>query len=563
MFRLPVTLWLMILGSLFGRIVLTSGVLVAVIAFTAAIKPLADGKLDAGDALKFIVLAIPPMLAYALPFAGGFCTTLVYHRLQADNEWTAARAGGISYRALLAPALVAGLVLSGALVLLNEQVIPRFLRGMQELVTTDAARFMTSSISKGRAVEFGGFSIYADRAERLEPPPDSGASDQLVLLKMAAVRTDASGTIVGDVTASRAVVWLFPGERLAAQTPEERAAAASKNARTSALTYLYFQLENADGNWPGAPVARADDIAFVHAVPGAFEDDPKFLTHTELRALKDQPEQMNWIEAARRDLAFRLAEPLMLNRLATSLRSQGRAELQEGKGRRLVIEAGGLAPEGERFVLVPTKPGAPVVVHVLAEGSAPARWSAQHAWLSTDFGPDQVARRLGLRLELENFRSSPGDADAGSEIAHRVRSGLSLQPDPASEILRLSSTELVTRAQDASASASVRDSASRLEREIQDLRREITSKQHERAALALSCFVMVVTGAVAAIRLAGRLPLTVYLWSFFPALGSLITISSGQQIVHESGTPGLLLLWGGVGALAVYTLAMYSRVARR
>jgi hypothetical protein len=54
----------------------------------------------------------------------------------------------------------------------------------------------------------------------------------------------------------------------------------------------------------------------------------------------------------------------------------------------------------------------------------------------------------------------------------------------------------------------------------------------------------------------------VYLWSFFPALASVITISAGQGLTHQAGPPGLLLLWGGVAALALVVWREYRLLVR-
>ena len=113
--RLPYTLWLYVLGDLWKLVALTTGVLVTVIAFAAAVKPLADGKLGPEDTLTFMLMAMVPMLQYALPFAACFGATLAYHRLATDNELTAVHAGGVSHRAMLVPAVLSGLVLAGLL----------------------------------------------------------------------------------------------------------------------------------------------------------------------------------------------------------------------------------------------------------------------------------------------------------------------------------------------------------------------------------------------------------------------------------------------------------------
>jgi len=101
-----------------------------------------------------------------------------------------------------------------------------------------------------------------------------------------------------------------------------------------------------------------------------------------------------------------------------------------------------------------------------------------------------------------------------------------------------------------------------LRERIDDLLREVLSKRHERNAMAVACLVMVVLGAVMAMRLRESLPLTIYLWAFFPALGAVLTVSAGQQLTHEHGVPGLFLLWGGIAALGAYTLVELSRLSR-
>jgi lipopolysaccharide export LptBFGC system permease protein LptF len=101
-----------------------------------------------------------------------------------------------------------------------------------------------------------------------------------------------------------------------------------------------------------------------------------------------------------------------------------------------------------------------------------------------------------------------------------------------------------------------------LRNRIDDLMREILSKRHERVAMSVACLVMVVLGAVMALRLRDSLPLTIYLWAFFPALGAVLTVSAGQQLTHDHGVPGLFLLWGGIAALGAYTLVELSRLSR-
>ena len=100
---MPWLLWRYILVELLRTILFTTVVLVAVIAFGATIKPLADDNLlTIGQTIKYQLLVTVPMLQFALPFAAGFGATLVLHRLAIDNEIQAMAVSGLSYPRILA-----------------------------------------------------------------------------------------------------------------------------------------------------------------------------------------------------------------------------------------------------------------------------------------------------------------------------------------------------------------------------------------------------------------------------------------------------------------------------
>jgi hypothetical protein len=54
----------------------------------------------------------------------------------------------------------------------------------------------------------------------------------------------------------------------------------------------------------------------------------------------------------------------------------------------------------------------------------------------------------------------------------------------------------------------------------------------------------------------------VYLWTFFPAIASMVTISGGQQVTSAQGAPGLILMWSGVAGLGLYSLIVFRILAK-
>lgn len=572
--RPPVILWRHISGDLWRLLILTVAVLVTVIAFAAAVKPLADGKLGPAEAIKFMVLAIPPMLAYALPFSAGFAATLAYHRLAQDNELLAAHSGGIGHRSLLAPALVAGCVLFVALASLNEYVIPRFLRSMERLIAQDLTKLMVNSFERGQAVTTDNLMVFADKVvqpnqELRDRLRGQGITDALELHGVVFVELDGEGRVRHEAVVRRAEVYVAPIteeggaiRRMISILPIDGAGRKQDE--------QFFSFE------------RIDPI--VMELPNAFSDDPKFLTWGELRALRDHPDRMDFIQVRTHDLAHHLAERATTTTIDADLRNTGQVKLRTADGESMLVRGAGIRWNGseQRWRILPDSATGSVEIEwwrAGADGSPGGggitRIVPRVARFRTDLGgADRASRELTLRLEVFDARVGSSVTDVGDDpsggggslLETWEKRGLSLAYDPLPELLERDAFELLELAgpsvdretPDQLLVPPTRD----LRRELGKLQREITSKQHERWALASACLIMVVTGAVTAIRLRTSPALPVYLWSFFPALAAVITVVGGQQLVHDSGVVGLFLLWGGVAGLAAYTLLTYRGIRK-
>lgn len=572
--RLPLTIWWLCLRESWRLILLTTAVVVTVIAFAIAVPPLADGKLDPTLVPKFMLFAMVPMLAYALPFAAGFGATLATHRMVEDNEILAAHAGGIGHRTLLAPALATGIVLAGTLSLLNEQVIPRFLRQMESLITRDAARSIVRSVESGQALRFNDAVIYAEQALALGPDPDQTASprayERILLTGVAALELGADPPegedtlpINAEVTTNRAEVWLYAADQLDESEGE---------ARPGTLAVIRLDATVARR---GADVPLVRSAGFTLQpifIPGTFDSDPKYLTSSELRRVHDEPEMIRFVDGSRRDLAYNLAFEDIFSAIDQDLREIGRAELTDQQGRRLILEAGGLERRGEGWRI--TRDGRDIRLTVIpgpeSVTSEPVRHTARRALLTGEviYEGHNHAQALELDLTLEDVAT---EVDAAGQTTGRREAlafpGVAPGLDIVADYLAMTSAQLMD---EVNGRAEIGDPSAerlafwveRLDTRIGELRREVFSKQHERLAMSAACLVMVLTGSVVALRLKDRQPLQVYLWSFFPALGCLVTISSGQQLVHEYGLPGLAVLWGGVLGLLLYALATFLVVRR-
>lgn len=584
----PSTLWRFICLELLRLLVITAGVLVTVIAFAITIKPLADGQIGPLDAAIFMGLAAVPMLQYALPFAAGFAATLVYHRLSQDNELSAAHAGGISHRAMLAPALLAGLLLGGAVLALSDQAMPRMLRGMSQLVAGSAHRLIASHVQRGQAIDLeGGRALWADNFIEL-PPDDSGATHRFRLAGVVATLRErprgpeaqgpgeaAQGP--STITATSADVWLL----------EDRA---RPGERGQSVTRVVLRLSDfvVEGR---AARGQGENSVLVYRVPSPFRDDPKYFTFAEMARAMAHPERMiGHLDQQRRSLAALVAEREAVEGLRRSLGTAGGVRLTDGDGRevRLIASELGAQREAEGFPL----PGG--VVAIVEPGTSRAlRLSSRRAWLAQAQALEEVIDPLApasprslLRLRMETVTSTPlsgadADADAGAPgpggadgpgveapggggvLREYTITGLTLPGDPLPGLLAKSADELVGGVGGSSgAGEAIVAARDRLAADLADARRETRSKFHERVAAAISAAAAVLLGAVMGCRLRDSLPLAVYLWSFLPALGAVLTISAGQRLTHNAGPVGLLVLYAGVLGVAALAFLEFRKLAR-
>lgn len=612
--RLPWTVWLYLSWDLWRLVLLTAAVLVTVIAFAAAVKPLADGKLGPVETLKFMLLAMPPMLQYALPFAACFGATLAYHRWAADNEITACHAGGISHRALLAPALASGVALAVLLLALSNLVIPRFLRQMADLVTQDASKLIVHAIQRGDAIKLGDRLLYADQVVAQGPDPGAGAFERLWLGGLLVVKLDKQGNVEEQASARQASIWLRHVNGVASD---------STGAGAQPMTEVIIQPKDAVFERKGVRGRFEESIKPI-LIPNTFSDDPKFLTFSELRELRDRPEMLDPVDQRRAKLAVALAQAHTVDSIRESLREQGMTRFVDPLGqnitlhavqatpvmveeskdgdRRFVLRAMGdrpkrfSAPEGTRYFRDPNvleawpAPRESIVVERTLSDGRVQRQTAKGVLIrlaktvggggSTLLGASDPTRQ-GVQVTLQLLNVSAQEVDESGElilpddeadassgaISEWVLTELRPADDDAGRVLSMTSRDLV---KDAHARmerkpierATLAPALNELTRRIADLMREVVSKEHERMAMAAACLVMVLMGTVMAMRLRDSLPLTIYLWAFFPALATVITISAGQQLTHGHGLIGLAVLWGGVAALGAYAASEFVRLAK-
>ncbi len=561
-------------------LLLATGGLVVIISFAATIKPLADGEIGLLDALRLMGLMIVPMMQFALPFAAGLAATLTYHRFAAENEAAAAGAGGVSHRTLLLPAAACGVVLAVTIALLTNAAIPHFLRAAERLITRDIGRLIVAPIKHGQAIEMGKrdnrWNMTADEVYHLPTDADDDAIDHVAMMRVLASGQDGDGHNRFYLAADRVDIWFFAD-------PEGNG------------TQVQLDFENPTGVVPGGTGKQTTRIQAKQfhtarlVIPQTFRDDPKFFTLFELRDAYRAPRRVDSIDQAARRLAFDIDEAQLMQRVAERLREDGAivfARDDDDGPQTVHVTARGVQPvDSGDWVIEPIASESTIHVEFADASAMTRRHTARSGTLSLARRHEEVdtspigdmlgatsrpaitTPALTLRLfgVVTQDRRVPGASAELPELAYAalrlpdadllVRSGEQPIDQLAIEALALAQHAPV-------AADTLKRSARRLEEEVDDLRFEIISKVHERAAFVFATLLMVITGAVMALRLRDSMPLQVYLWSFLPALLTIITISSGQGLVHKAGWAGLPVLWGGVVGLSIFTFMQYKALAR-
>ncbi len=279
------TLQRYILGELLRVLLLTITAVTVLLVVVGVFQRATEMGLSAMRALQLLPFIVPSILPYTIPATLLLTICVVYGRLSADYEITAAKAAGINVMSLLTPAFWLGAVLSVCSLLLCDQVIPWAEASMQRialharediLLDILAAQNSYEDRRNGWAISVAG----VDRDKRLLLRPNI----RYVTPKgQSAFAQAASATLRFDPTGSRVIVgvndcWIeTPGDvqmRLHEQEIPLIAQFGSSDGtkeRHLNISELKTKVDSSRQSLQSQADAQAIDAAFALAM-GGFED---------------------------------------------------------------------------------------------------------------------------------------------------------------------------------------------------------------------------------------------------------------------------------------------------
>ncbi|MEY4786488.1 MAG: hypothetical protein RL692_382, partial [Planctomycetota bacterium] len=486
---MPWILFRHFLSELSKVLLLTTVIIVVVVAFGAVIKPLTGNLLGPGGILKYIFLAMVPMLQYALPFSAGFTATIVTHRFASDNEVQAMSVSGISYPVILLPQIFLGAVLTIFMFFLVQTAIPRFLGLMCDVITHDAAQVFVSTIRSGEPFRAGNFMIFADRIAMDDTVTDP--SMQRVRMEgVAAIEIDAAGKLGTEFVARSGSADLYTTQSDLIVNVAFRDATVL---RPGESTVAFMSLVQ--------PMPTLIDVG--------WERSPKYLPWSELLGVVRDPSKGAMVVIEQNRLEQSIAPALLIEQLGAELAKSGSARLYCKEANRVYeIHDAMLGGNG----LIPIPPAKRFTVIEL-EGQNPLREAATvSAQLIATVNADGAAGLSLLDLVLNEPRSRSLRAEDDRIVRWPSRIvGLSNENDP----IALSSQESIEAVRRISMQTSpplnayapvAKSFISRIEHAMSETFYEALSHIWMRFAQPISVLLMLVLGGILAIWRRNSLP---------------------------------------------------------
>ncbi len=564
---MPWTLYAYITKETLKLLAMAAAVLVVLISVAAAIKPLSEGLLDPPSLIKFVFYTSPTMLQFALPFAAAFASTLLFSRMVADNEITACSASGMSYALVLIPVATLGLVLMMGLYVLSNSIVPRFNQAAASMVESDVIRLMVADLRKGHARRMGNMVVYADDAAERLPTDDERVESlargsryepfRVIMLRRVAVSILGEADIIRrEGTAQSANIFLY-----------------RHGLSTLASFYLedpvYFDTITGD-------LGRGSDLTYLHRLESPLSDQPQFLSGAALRDLAADPERFDRIFRLKSELAEALARQRMLQLIRDDL-AQGPV-LMRGPGEEIyeithatVMGQGEADPQAlpANEIRLQGKDDMPLTVLAYRAVDGPRRLERRFEAATAHITARQESfdHEPQAMVELREVSVFAGSRTNAASTQHDRHTLAPLHwPTRLVDGLRRSSTQnLLTIAQQPGRTATVDQSAAKLQDAISRLLRQIIAQMHQRANAAITALLVLILGAVLSMTFRGKAALVVYFWSFMATLLVVILGLAGETACRNPNFPlavGVGLMWLGNLLLTGLLAAAFVRLRR-
>ncbi len=560
---------------------MSSGALAGIMSFGGLLRPLTREGLDAGQVGRMLTYFTPAMTTYSFPVAALFATAVVYGRLSADNELTAARSSGISLLSMTiaGPALVLGLMVAIVSLLFLCFIVPDSTLKVEKVVYSNLAKFIASRVERNHEIPFNDQTIFAQEAI-LPPPKDVPPGQQQVVLTSPTIVTverpkkgERSYRVPKEFyTASRAVLYIDP----------------LANGEEVQLTLHLDGGFKFPRQYAGAVEMGVEETEYgPFTMPSPIKEDVKFMDIWRLKALYANVAQSQRLRRLVSQFVFNGQRQVFFKEVAEKL---------NGPGHRAVFDF----ENHERYVLSwegqgPAMPSGVELIAPIPQFAPPPATQPATA-PSTDL-QSQQNHKVVLRRELngrvvEFWRAAElhlfakPNAETGQveatidlhDVTFESNNGQLTKPRhiqpltiPMSEEARQIANHDLAYYESPQAAALGDQKA--LTREKVATINSIIAESNGRASFSISCLILVMVGCSLGMMFKSGNFLTAFAVSFVPAMLSITLIIAGQRTAGHvptnfTGTNNplqlaLVLIWGGNVVNLILAVALLWKLQRR
>ncbi len=276
--------------------------------------------ITARELLKLLSYLMPGMLAYSLPVAALFATTITYGRLSASNEIDACRAGGINIHKLLIPAIVLSLLVFVASFVLTNYAIPSLTAKAFSLIKRNLQTLTYIELKKQGYVAQMNFAVHAGRVDHvlLAQPGDNKTSQSgAIHLSQVAFLQHKQGIPVRYGTADTALIQF-------------------NHSSAGSEIMLHLNQLRAFNEERNEMIQESFQTIGPLKMPSFVKRKIKFLSLSELSAVLSDPKQFPDVRQAMFDMRQDLRKSIAYQTIATQMLETGRCELPAGKYRYVI-----------------------------------------------------------------------------------------------------------------------------------------------------------------------------------------------------------------------------------
>ena len=251
-------------GALALSVLVFTAVLMLASGMKDLLRQLVTGQVPLAVVVKAFGLLAPYVVTFSLPMGLLASVLLVFGRFSADQEYTAARAGGVSLIAMVAPLLGLGVVVSGLAAYVNLEVAPRCKRLSKDLVHEMVMQFLTEQpgrvLQRDEPIELPGYYIRIGDRKPAAVEGELELEDVLIHFRQGTKlqqRIKAqTGRVRVDAKQSRYVFDLYKVELQSRDLPDPNAAPGEGRERGSGRWYTLSMEEHTNQVVSFAPVER-------------------------------------------------------------------------------------------------------------------------------------------------------------------------------------------------------------------------------------------------------------------------------------------------------------------